>query len=136
MGGPSTSEVDTGDDGDALGDHLSKWVNDIKIKQNAVDSLLKIFKECGHPNVITDAINLELSFNIYRLPLYKSSQNYLWPILCALVKVKPVTVFPVVLTYGKSKPDDLTFLEYIIRYLEYVLENRIRFGNRTLSVVL
>ena len=180
LGGPSTSEVDTGDEGDALGDHLSKWVNDFQVKQNAVDSLLKILKQFGHPNlpssartllnttrtipvqnksgmqyiyfplaiellknlgrypsVITDAIEtLELSFNIDGLPLFKSSQNSLWPVLCALVNVKPVTVFPVVLTYGKSKPDDLSFLEDIIRDLEYVLQNGIRFGNRTLSVVL
>ena len=150
------------------------------MKQNAVDSLLKILKQFGHPNlpslartllnttrtipvqnksgmqyiyfplaiellknlgrypsVITDAIEtLELSFNIDGLPLFKSSQNSLWPVLCALVNVKPVTVFPVVLTYGKSKPDDLSFLEDIIRDLEYVLQNGIRFGNRTLSVVL
>ena len=110
------------------------------MKQNAVDSLLKILKQFGHPNlpssartllnttrtipvqnksgmqyiyfplaiellknlgrypsVITDAIEtLELSFNIDGLPLFKSSQNSLWPVLCALVNVKPVTVFPVV----------------------------------------
>ncbi|CAB4005638.1 Hypothetical predicted protein [Paramuricea clavata] len=176
---PSYSEVEVGDD-DALGDDLAKWANDFQVKQNATDSLLKILKDSGYPNlpssahtllnttrnvplqnksgmqyiyfpfarelvknlnrypsVITDAIDtLELSFNIDGLPLFKSSQKSLWPVLCGLANVKPATVFPVVLTYGKSKPDDLTFLEDMIRDLEYVLQHGLQFGGRTLSVTL
>ena len=72
LGESSTSEVDTGND-DALGDHLSKWVNDFGIKQNAVDSLLKILKECGHPNLPSSActllelylFNISLECNIF-----------------------------------------------------------------------
>ena len=40
------------------------------------------------------------------------------------------------MTYGKSKPDDLTFLEDMIRDLEYVLQHGLQFGDRTLSVTL
>ena len=56
-----------------------------------------------------------LSFNIDGLPLFKSSQESLWPVLCSITNIKPAAMFPVVLTYGKSTPNDLTFLEEVIR---------------------
>ena len=79
---------------------------------------------------------IELSFNIDGLPLFKSSQNSLWPVLCAIVNIKPTTVFPVVLTYGKSKPSDLGFLDDMIRDLNHILEHGLQLHNRRFSVVL
>ena len=60
-----------------------------------------------YPCSVTENLNaLELSFNIDGLPLFKSSQESLWPVLCSTANIKPAAVFPVVLTYGKSKPND------------------------------
>ena len=60
------------------------------------------------PCSVTDNLNApELSFNTDRLPLFEES---LWPVLLSIANIKPAAVFPVVLTYGKSKPNHLTFL--------------------------
>ena len=37
---------------------------------------------------------------------FKSSQESLWPVLCSIANKKPSAVCPVLLTYGKSEPDD------------------------------
>ena len=64
-----------------------------------------------YPKGVTEkATTLELSLNIDGLPLFKSSSKTLWPILCGIMNVEPVTVFPVALTYGGSKPSNLEFL--------------------------
>ena len=90
-----------------------------------------------YPCSVTENLNtLELSFNIDGLPLFKSSQESLWPVLCSIANIKPSAVFPVVLTYGKSKPNDLTFLEEVIRDLGYIMEHGIQYGDKCLSVSL
>ena len=176
----SDSEVDSEVGDDLLTDKLAKWANNFQVKHNAVDSLLKILQESGHPNLpsstrtllntarkvpvqiksgmqyiyfpfaneliknlsrypnasTADLDTIELSFNVDGLPLFKSSQNSLWPILCAIVNIKPVTVFPVVLTYGRSKPHDLGFLEEMIRDLNCILKHGLQLQNKTFSVVV
>jgi hypothetical protein len=65
-----------------------------------------------YPKTMTDNVTiLEISLNIDGLPLFKSSSKTLWPILCGMMNVEPVAVFPVALTYGTSKPTDLEFLQ-------------------------
>ena len=80
--------------------------------------------------------SLEISLNIDGLPLFKSSNTNFWPVLCAIVNVKPVIVFPVVLTCGSSKPKDLEFLDDLIKDLDNVLKNGVQDANRVLSVSL
>ena len=97
--------------------------------------LLKHFKKYP-PDTVRGANSLEISLNVDGLPLFKSSGMCLWPVLCAIVSMKPVVVFPVVLTCGKSKPKDLEFLEDVIRDLDDVLENGLQDGGRLVEVTL
>ncbi|CAB3977231.1 Hypothetical predicted protein [Paramuricea clavata] len=97
--------------------------------------LLKHFKR-HPPNIVDHIDSFEISLNVDGLPLFKSCNKTLWPVLCAIVNVKPVVVFPVVLAYGNSKPKDLEFLENVIRDLGDVLENGLQDGNRVLPVSL
>ena len=68
---------------------------------------------------------IELSLNIDGIPIFKSSRSSCWPVLCAIRNLKPVIVFPVVLTYGDSKPASLGFLSEIIEELNDILQNGI-----------
>ena len=97
--------------------------------------LLKHFKR--YPaETVHEIHSLEISLNIDGLPLFKSSNTNLWPVLCAIVNVKPVMAFPVVLTCGSSKPMDLEFLDDLIKDLDNVLKNGVQDGNRVLQVSL
>ena len=97
--------------------------------------LLKDFKR--YPvEAVSGLDTLEISINIDGLPLFKSSNKTLWPVLCSIVNVTPVVVFAVVLTCGKSKPDDLEFLDELVNDLDDVLKNGIEAENRVISVSL
>ena len=161
-----------------LADDLAAWVATFQVKQNAVDRLLELLKQSGHPDLpstartlmktvrsvstkvksgmeyvylgLEEALrqqlrihptatretvqSLELSFNIDGLPLFKSSSQSLWPVLCAITNLEPVDVFPVVLTLGKSKPTDLEFLSELINDLNELLRGGLQDGATTLGV--
>ena len=99
------------------------------------EQLLRHLKR--HPvDTVCRTDSLEISLNVDGLPLFKSSEKNLWPVLCAIVNIKPIVVFPVVLTYGDSKPNDLEFLDELINDLNDVLENGIQDGERVLFVTI
>ena len=99
------------------------------------EQLLRHFKR--HPvDTVCRTDSLEISLNVDGLPLFKSSGKNVWPVLCAIVNIKPIVVFPVVLTCGHSKPNDLEFLEELINDLNDVLKNGIQDGERVLSVTI
>ena len=88
-----------------------------------------------YPKAVTEkATTLELSLNIDGLPLFKSSNNTLWPILCGIMNVEPVTVFPVALTYGRSKPSNLEFLQDTIDDLNVLLNDGLDIGERVIPI--
>ena len=60
----------------------------------------------------------------------------MWPVLCAIVNIKPVVVFPVALAYGSTKPRDLEFLEDVVKDLDHILSDGLQDENRVLSVTL
>ena len=99
------------------------------------EQLLRHFKR--HPiETVCRTDSLEISLNVDGLPLFRSSGKNLWPVLCAIVNIKPVVVFPVVLTCGDSKPKDLEFLDELIRDLNNILESGVQDGERVLSVTV
>ena len=99
------------------------------------EQLLRHFMR--HPvDTICRTDSLEISLNVDGLPLFKSSGENVWPVFYAIVNIKPIVVFPVVLTCGDSKPNDLEFLEELINDLNDVLKNGIQDGERVLSVII
>lgn len=88
---------------------------------NLRESLLEQLQR--YPREITEGVStLELSFNIDGLPIFKSSKTYLWPILCA-IHLPPISVFPVTLTLGPTKPTNLDFTEEAIKDIQELLDN-------------
>ena len=82
-----------------------------------------------------DIQSLDISLNIDGLPLFRSTRTTVWPILCAL-HLNPVSVFPITLTLGKSKPNDLEFIEDTIQCVSALLQHGLEFDNRLLQVNL
>lgn len=79
---------------------------------------------------------LDISLNIDGLPLFKSSKTSLWPILCSIDNIDPKIVFPVALTLGTSKPDNLDFLNETINELDLILQQGITFNEKLIQVNL
>nr|XP_045589303.1 uncharacterized protein LOC123751251 [Procambarus clarkii]XP_045614279.1 uncharacterized protein LOC123768065 [Procambarus clarkii] len=79
---------------------------------------------------------LLLSCNIDGLPIFRSKNDALWPVLCAVMNITPLKVFPVVLMYGRSKPSDLNFLYDFISDMDDLLLHGIQYGNRTINIKL
>ena len=86
--------------------------------------------------IIHHVQRLEISLNTDGLPLFKSSSNTLWPVLCAIVNLEPIRVFPVVLTYGKTKPTDLKFLDELISELKLLMQDGLSDGDRLYEVTV
>ena len=80
--------------------------------------------------------HLEIALNIDGLPLFKSSNVSLWPVLCAVLNVSPVQVFPLVVAGGPTKPNNLDFLNDTIRDLKDVLQNGVLVSTSKLPVIL
>lgn len=153
--------------------------NQFQIKHNAVDSLLNILRENGHPelpktartllatcdrvdwevksgmkyiymgckeqliqhlkmypsSVLGQMGELDISLNIDGLPIFKSSNHALWPVLCK-INLSPPSVFPFALCYGASKPKNLEFLEEVVRDLHDLMENGLEVGSKNIRVTL
>ena len=90
-----------------------------------------------YPTMMKESVTtLEISLNIEGLPLFKSSNKTLWPVLCGIMNVQPVAIFPVALTYGRSKPTDLLFLQDTVDELNYLLEHGLNVDGKVIPVTL
>ena len=70
-----------------------------------VDGLLKNFR--SYPEHVRENVDsLEISINVDGIPLFKSSSSSMWPVLCGILNIHPVKIFPVTLTFGDHKPND------------------------------
>ena len=79
--------------------------------------------------------NLEVSLNIDGLPLFTSSKTTVWPILCGLL-LEPLTIFPVAILCGESKPANLDFLQDTITDLNNLIQNGLECDNRIVSITV
>ncbi|XP_031338854.1 uncharacterized protein LOC116172972 [Photinus pyralis] len=79
-------------------------------------------------------INIKLAFNVDGLPLFKSSNVNIWPILC---QIKSITVEPFVVAIfsGSGKPVPLsTYLEDFVEELKVLIHNGIEINGITISI--
>ena len=79
---------------------------------------------------------LHFSLNIDGLPLYKSSKKSLWPVLALISSISPKVVFPIAITCGNKKPQNLQFLDETINEINSVLTHGITIENRSFRVFL
>jgi len=78
---------------------------------------------------------LHIALNVDGLPLFHSSNTVLWPVLCSIL-IQPITVFPIAITCGKSKPENLDFLHDTVEELSQILQNGLQFGETNMQVTL
>ena len=86
--------------------------------------LLKFIRKYA-PAIRQKESELKLSFNIDGLPIFKSTGQSLWPVLCSVTNLKPCKVFLVSLCHGASKPAGLDFLTPVIEDINNLLQNQL-----------
>ena len=86
-------------------------------------------------NIRINTDTLLLLLNIDGLPIFSSSGACVWPVLCELL-LQPKIVFPVVLTFGNSKPKDLHFLHEVIADLKKLLSDGLPIEDKICKVQL
>lgn len=59
-------------------------------------------------SIISEYDEIVVDVNIDGLPLFKSSRAQLWPILLRVVNIKNLSVIPIGIYLGKSKPNDIS----------------------------
>lgn len=83
----------------------------------------------SHPEFAGDT--LDIALNIDGLPLFKSTNSQLWPILAQIKNYKS-NPFPIGIFFGQSKPQPLElYLENLIGELKVIISNGISFKGKT-----
>lgn len=80
--------------------------------------------------------SITLSLNIDGLPLFKSTNTSVWPVLGLICNLKPPRPFPIALTVGTSKPSNLEFLNETIIELNNLINNGININEEHFEVKL
>lgn len=71
--------------------------------------------------------NITLTFNIDGLPLYNSSRQQVWPILCHISEKPKLLPFVVGIYAGKGKPSDLkAYLQHFVAEMKELLQNGLK----------
>ena len=84
---------------------------------------------------------IRLTVNIDGMPLFKSSNKSLWPILGLIVDDKEECPFPIAIFYGVGKPNDCTgFLkDFLIEYRELITHgftvNKVKYSIEIVSII-
>ncbi|KAK3107380.1 hypothetical protein FSP39_013310 [Pinctada imbricata] len=92
--------------------------------------LLKLFSQ--NEAYFSNVTEMALSFNIDGVPLFKSTNMQLWPILCKLPKFNP---FIVALFCGTAKPTQTDgYLYDTLQELSNLIGNGVTFQDRVISI--
>lgn len=88
------------------------------------------------PSVVEPIKNseLNLSFNIDGLPIYKSSKYEFWPILAKIEEIPELSPLVLAIYYGKCKPDLKSFLQDFVEDVSRSITNGIKVGDRLISI--
>ena len=79
---------------------------------------------------------LMLTWNNDGLPLFKSTRQSAWPILCCISNLKPVHVFVVLLTAGVGKPTNLDYLQEFTNELKFLMDEGLEFDGHHFRVLM
>ncbi|KAL2103346.1 hypothetical protein ACEWY4_000214 [Coilia grayii] len=104
------------------------------IKYDVADQL-KLHLSKYAPDTTKDLQSINISLNIDGLPLFKSSNKSLWPILCS-INLTPKCIFPLSLSTASSKPKDITFINDITSQLSKIMQDGLEWMGRSLKVHL
>ena len=85
-------------------------------------------------SIIHSIDEISLNMNVDGLPLFKSTNISVWPILFS-INIAPYKVFPSAITLG-NKPNNLDFLNETIDELNYILENGLVYENKIIKIKL
>jgi len=78
--------------------------------------------------------NLNLQFNIDGLPLFKSANSQLWPVLCSTLEVEH-RPFVVAAYYGTKKPEDINvYLEPLVEELNFLAIHDLTIDSQNTSI--
>jgi len=86
---------------------------------------------------VHDIESVSVQFNIDGLPLFKSTNAQLWPILCRLIRPVETAPFVVGLYSGNKKPGNVhTYLQFFREELENLLTNGVKCPNSDRTVLV
>ncbi|XP_051553877.1 uncharacterized protein LOC127440871 isoform X3 [Myxocyprinus asiaticus] len=89
-----------------------------------------------YPAAVTDHLqSLDLSINVDGLPLFKSSNLSLWPVLCS-INLSPECIFPLCISTAASKPKTLNFVNDTVQELAELIQDGLTWGGKCLNIQL
>ena len=130
---PSDSAAD--EDSSCLLDSLRQWANIYYFHFGLATMISSTLKKYSSDDV-QSLDRIIISLNIDGLPLFKSSNTSVWPVLGAITNLKPMKSFLITVTVGNSKPSNLDFLNETIIDLNNLLINGFDYNERHFGVTL
>lgn len=114
-------------------EHTTKYGVE-SIQFNVADQLSKHLSR--YPAAVTDHLqSLDLSLNIDGLPMFKSSNVSLWPVLCS-INLSPECIFPLCISTAASKPKTPNFASDAVQQLAELIQDGLTWGGRRLNIQL
>ena len=86
--------------------------------------------------LLSEEYILRLAFNIDGVPLYKSSSQSFWPILCSIENVEDKRPFVVAIYSGSSKPELDSYLKDFVNEIADIVENGIVFDSIKYKIII
>ena len=101
-----------------------------------LEKQLKFYLALYPKPVLEEVDVLMLTWNNDGLPLFKSTRQSSWPILCCISNLKPIHVFVVLLTAGVGKPTNLDYLREFTNELKFLMEEGLEFEGQHFRVLM